>query len=50
MNKPDRKLSIEDCENIVHFCYKESYIDLAEKIRDGKLHKMLQPKFRMKEY
>ncbi len=37
-----RKLNKHDCENIVHFCYNEGYIDLAEKIRDGKLYKMLK--------
>ena len=49
MAVPNRKLSREDCENIVHFCYTAGYIDLAEKIRDSKLHKMLQPKYRIKE-
>jgi len=43
-----RKLNYEDCNNLVKFCYNEGYIDLAEKIRDGKLYKMLQPKFRMR--
>lgn len=44
-----KQLSRMDCEYLVKFCYNEGFIDLAEKIRDGRLHKMLQPKFRMKE-